>query len=81
MDKPQNRSFIEWQINIGDIVRYKEFAAAHIEAYHWRYGLVVGEIHTDQETLFPAVRVYLFEEKETRVFVAGQVECVSSAKI
>lgn len=65
---------------MGDIVRFKEFTGAHHEAYYWKYGIVVEDIHTDQESLFPAVRVYMFDEKELRVFVAGSVECVSSVE-
>jgi len=41
-------------------------------------GIVIGEKHIGQLTMFPEVKVYLFKEKKTRSFTAGSLEIVSN---
>lgn len=81
MDEQPNRNDIHWEINIGDLVKAKY---CHIDVYgnamSEKIGIVIGEKHIGQLTMFPEVEVYLFKEKETRSFTAGSLEIVSNRR-
>jgi hypothetical protein len=79
MDEQPNRNDIHWEINVGDLVKAKYY---HIDTHGgevgFNIGIVIGEKHIGQLTMFPEVKVYLFKEKKTRSFTAGSLEIVSN---
>ena len=81
MDGKQDRCFVHFEINKGDLVLVKN----HIFTYdgqeeEFLYGVVVGESKLDQISLFPEVKVYMFKSKTVRTFIAGSLEIISHAK-
>ncbi len=83
MDPTKNQSTIVWEINRGDIVRYRDYigAGAVTEAVY-RYGIVIAKVSEEYtESLFPGVEVFMFDNHETKIFTAGSIETVSSIKI
>lgn len=80
MDKQPNRNDVHWEINVGDLVRAPYY---HGNTYgdcfpESHLGIVIGEKHIGQLTMFPEVEVYLFKEKKTISFTAGSIEIVSN---
>ena len=80
MDESTNPKFgIKWQINIGDLVRVKEFSheAAMAEVYTYKYGVVVSLLESDGSMLFPAAGIRFFKSDALITYPAGQMEVVS----
>jgi len=81
LDEQSNYSNILWEVSVGDLVRVKNH---HFDAYgeevSYDYGIVIGEKHTGQLTMFPEVDVYLFKQKKTKSFTAGSLEIVSNTR-
>lgn len=80
MDEQKNSSFIQWDIGMGDLVR----VVNHLMHYGGtiqkiEYGIVMGEAYKNQISLFPEVKVYLFDSKVIRTFTAGSLEIISHA--
>ena len=81
MDERTNRSFIHWQVSRGDLVKIATTQYAYSATdIQYLYGIVIGDVKTDQITLFPEVEVFLFKLNTTKSFTAGSIEIISHAK-
>ena len=80
MDVQTNSGFIQWEIKKGDLVRVKHHIYHnHDNPIQYKYGIVVGEKHIGQLTLFPEIDGYMFCTKTTESFTAGSIEIISHA--
>lgn len=67
--------YIHWDVAAGDLVKIKTFSwDGRSELEH---GVVVEKLDNQQQTMFPVVKVYIFERQISEELYAYNIEVIS----
>jgi len=66
---------ILWDVREGDLVKIKTFSwDGHAELEH---GVIMEKLNKEQQTMFPIVKVYIFERQTLEELYAYNIEVIS----
>jgi len=74
--KPTIRPYIKWAAQKGDLVKVITTNSAGQLEYN--YGIIMGPVKTDQESMFPFVSVYVFDLAMVQNHYPHSLEIISS---
>ena len=70
------RAHVYWEAKIGDLVKLKSFNYNGDVEYH--SGIILARIEKDQQTLFPAAKVYVFKSASVITASPAAIEIISA---